>query len=171
MKAMSIGADALAVALGLAALVTAQTDGSERAARVTAPGGMMVERSARALGLSAEQKAAFQKILAHEQPRREALRRAARENRRKLRAALEAEAPDPAAVGTLAIEQHQLNESRRALFDQQRETLRALLTPEQQAKLDALEALRPFGPGWMGFHGGGPGELPPPPHESAPDLP
>ena len=75
--------------------------------------------------------------------------------------ALEGASPDPVAVGELVIEGHRLHEQGRALREAQDKAVRKVLTPEQQAKFDAMKALRDEG-GPMGGpgrrHGGGPRE-------------
>jgi Spy/CpxP family protein refolding chaperone len=89
-------------------------------------------------------------------PQAQALLAKMRENRQKMRQALEAEAPDAATVGTLAIEGHRLQLERKARRDADEKELRAMLSPEQQTKLDALQAPR------RGAGRRGPGDEPPP---------
>jgi Spy/CpxP family protein refolding chaperone len=107
----------------------------------------------------------------------EAIHQKMRENHEQLRQALEGPNPEPAAVGELAIEGHRLMAQVRALRDDADKQLRALLTPEQQVKFDAMKALRSEedrrGPGRMGdgpfgWHGKGRPPVPqdePPPQE------
>ncbi len=114
------------------------------------PGPHMMAGMTRALGLSDTQKAAFQKLLEAQRPQMQALHQQMRDNWTKLQDLLKGESPDPAAVGELAIQEHKLMQQGRTLHEQLKSSLRALLTPEQQSKLDAIEALR--GPG--GFGGG-----------------
>ncbi len=113
-------------------------------------------RLERVLGLSDQQKAAFQKTLQQQRPEMESLHSELRGTRQKLDEALAAESPDPAVVGELAIQQHRLLDKQRAMRVLAEQTLRALLTPEQQTKFDVLQSLRPgrgrFGPG-AGFGG------------------
>jgi len=100
---------------------------------------------ARFLGLSEEQKGQVQKVMEGQRAKHEALRDELEKNRDALRQALESANPDPAAVGELAIEGHRLREEGRALREAQDKAVRALLTPEQQAKFDAMRALREDG--------------------------
>ncbi len=121
------------------------------------PGQWQLDRMTRALGLNADQKAAFQKILDQQKPQLDALHNEMRDNRQKLEDALKVENPDPATVGALAIQQHRLMLKGRGLHDQVIQGLHALLTPEQVTKLDALQAMGPFGAGGrMGHRGMGP---------------
>jgi Spy/CpxP family protein refolding chaperone len=60
----------------------------------------------------------------------------------------------------------------RAINDRMEAELRAILTPEQRQRLDAMKARRPPGPpGGPDFPGGGPGLFPPPPGPPPPDGP
>jgi Spy/CpxP family protein refolding chaperone len=108
------------------------------------------------LGLTEEQKAQLADAREKERPQMQALFEKMRANREKMRQALEASAPDPAAVGAIAIEGHQLQQEMKAQRDAVEKALRAMLTPEQQTKLDALQALRRGGPGGMGMGPMGP---------------
>jgi Spy/CpxP family protein refolding chaperone len=102
------------------------------------------------LGLTDRQRAAFEEIRERERPQMEALHEEARAAREELRQALEAASPDPMRVGELAIEEHRLREALRTLREEADKELRAVLTPEQQVKFDAMRALRhargPMGP-------------------------
>jgi Spy/CpxP family protein refolding chaperone len=95
----------------------------------------------------------------------EPLRQEGRELREKLRAAVEAENPDPQTVGaaTLALEQHRkaVDTAHKAF----RERLNATLTPDQKSKLETLKAQRHErrGPGRRGGPGRKPGPTPEPP--------
>ncbi len=131
------------------------------------PGGFMLERATRVLNLTADQKTAFQKVLDQQKPQMDSLHQQMRDNHQKLEAALSAENPDPATVGTLAIEGHKLMQQGKALHEQMAQALRALLTPDQQTKFDALQSLRGAGPwgGGRGHWGGAPGGAPQPPPE------
>lgn len=94
------------------------------------------------LGLTDQQKASWRALEGKHREQLQPLRDEGRELRLKLRTALEAETPDAAAVGeaTLALKAHRekAREQRKA-FEQE---LRALLSPEQQQKLDAMKAAR-----------------------------
>jgi len=136
------------LALG-AAVLAAQPPGADGAGR---PGGHRMGRAegmARYLGLSEEQKAQVQKLVAAQRPKHEALREKIEQNDARLDEAFEAASPDPLSVGELAIEGHRLRQQGKALREAQEKAVRALLTPEQQAKFDAMKALREDG-GRMG---------------------
>ena len=168
-KVMTIGA-AAAVWLG-ASLAGAQPAGAPGG---RGPGGFMVERMARVLNLSDDQKTAFQKALEQQRPQMQALHQQLRDNHRKLEDALKSDNPDPAVVGQLVIQGRALMKQGEGLREQASQALRGLLTPDQQTKFDALQSLRqgggfgPMGaPGGFG-HGrrGGWGKQPPaPPQE------
>ena len=117
------------------------------------PGRFMADRMGRALNLSDEQKASFQKALEQQRPQMQALHQQLRDNHQKLDDALKGDNPDPASVGQLVIQGHALMKRGGALREQAKQALRGLLTPEQQTKFDALESLREEG----GFGPGGPG--------------
>jgi Spy/CpxP family protein refolding chaperone len=113
---------------------------------------------ARALELSEEQKAAFRELLEQQRSQIQALREQMHENHQKLTDALEGDDPDPAAIGQLVIQGQALRKQAEALRKQGSQALRALLTPEQRTKFDALNSLRehaPFGLGDPGFGTGG----------------
>jgi Spy/CpxP family protein refolding chaperone len=112
---------------------------------------------ARFLGLSDEQREQVRKLMEGRRAEHEALREKLDKNREELAGALESANPDPTAVGELAIEGHRLREQGRALREAQHKAVRALLTPEQQAKFDAMRALRDEGPGGHPRGGLGPG--------------
>jgi len=137
------------------------------------PGGFRGDRMTRVLDLTEDQKAAFQKLLEEQRPQMETLHKQMRDNHQKLDAALEGESPDPRTVGQIVIQGNALRKQAQAQREQASQALRGLLTPEQQAKFDALQSLREdggFGPGFVGPFGrrgpGGPGGRPPlPPQE------
>jgi Spy/CpxP family protein refolding chaperone len=127
------------------------------------------------LGLSDQQKAQWRALFSKQREQMEPVRAEARELRLKLKAALDAQPQDAAAVGdaVLAMKaQREKARAERAAFEQQ---LRAVLTPEQQQKLDAMKAARrAFGhgrgdrvsrPGMRGSRGGGVPQSPVPPVE------
>jgi Spy/CpxP family protein refolding chaperone len=127
---------------------------------------------ARYLSLSDEQKAQLEEQRRQERTAAEPIFAKLRDNRAKMRAALESATPDAATVGALAIEGHKLQEQLKAQREAGEKDLRAILTPEQQTKLDALQALR-GGPGRMGpmgpmGRGMGPGPFGPPPGGEGP---
>jgi len=152
-----LGTAALTLALGAGA-AGAQPPGPE------GPGGMgprmgRAEGMARFLGLSEAQKEQVRKLMEGRRAEHEALREQVEKNRQEMEEALESASPVPADVGLLAIEGHRLREQGRALRDAQDKAMRSLLTPEQQAKFDAMKALRDEGGPMGGFgmgHGAGP---------------
>lgn len=145
-----LGATALTLALG-AGVASAQPpfpEGSgERNPRMGRAEGM-----ARFLGLSEAQKTQVRALMEARRAEHEALREKLDKNRDDLEKALEGASPDPVAVGELTIEGHRLHEQGRALREAQDAAVRKLLTPEQQAKFDAMKALRDEG-GAMGGRG------------------
>jgi Spy/CpxP family protein refolding chaperone len=102
----------------------------------------MMGPMARALELTDEQKAAFRKAMELQRPEMQALHNEMRENRVKLQELLTSGNPDPAEVGRLVIQEHKLREQGKARREQSKQALRALLTPEQQAKFDLLQSMR-----------------------------
>jgi protein CpxP len=135
-----LGTAALALALGAGA-VGAQMPGPE------GPGGSRsrtgrAEGMARFLGLSEAQKVEVRKLMEGRRAEHEALREQLEAKSEALEKALESASPVPAEVGELAIEGHRLREQGQALRAAQDKAVRALLTPEQQTKFDAMKALR-----------------------------
>lgn len=138
------------VAAGVAALLSAGHLSAQPAREAGAQGGRgmrggegMMARMARALDLTEEQKESLRASMEAQKTQRQALHQKMRENRQQLRTLLKSANPDPAAVGRLAIEGQRLREQARARREEARQALRAQLTPEQQAKLEAIEALKP----------------------------
>ena len=161
-----LGAASLALALGAGA-AGAQMPEPE------GPGGMgprmgRAEGMARYLGLSETQKEQVRKLMEGRRAEHEALREQLEASSEELKKALESASPVPAEVGELAIEGHRLREQGRALRAAQDNAVRALLNPEQQAKFDAMKALRDEGGRRRGPMGGpgarhGDGSRPPRP--------
>jgi len=154
----------MAVGVATGFLLTAWMAGAQPAARKGERAPRSVEGLGEYLGLSEQQKEAFRQVHEKQRPQMEALHTKIRENREQFRKALEVASPDPVAVGELAIEGHRLREQGRALGEETDKKLRALLTPEQQVKFDAMKALRrgmgpigdgPMGDGPIGRHGKG----------------
>ncbi len=158
MKA-TFGVVTLSVALAAASAALAGPDAGKRPGR----DGRHLQLLADELGLTDEQEANWKALREQNRAEMEPLRNEGRELREKLRAAVEAENPDPQAVGaaTLALEQHRkaVEEAHKAF----RERLNGLLTPEQKTKLEALKAQRRERRGPDGFgRRGGPGRKPAP---------
>jgi Spy/CpxP family protein refolding chaperone len=125
----------------------------------------------RLLGLSAEQKTAFEALQREQHEALRPLLEAQHELGQAFHAALEAKDPDPADVGRKAIAMYAGMQRLKAAHEGLHERLAALLDAGQKEKLKLLEesgALR-GGPGMHGFGHGpdGPfgmmGHLPPPP--------
>ena len=113
------------------------------------------EGMARTLGLSEVQREQVRTLMEGRRAEHEALREQVEANSEELRKALEGASPDPTAVGELAIEGHRLRVQGRALRQAQDKAVRAILTPEQQVRFDAIQALRDEGgPGGFGPPGG-----------------
>jgi Spy/CpxP family protein refolding chaperone len=155
-----LGTAALALALGAGA-VGAQVPGPEGPGE-TGPRMGRAEGMARLLGLSEAQKVEVRKLMEGRRAEHEALREQVEANSEELKKALESASPVPAEVGELAIEGHRLREQGRALREAQDKAVRKVLTPEQQAKFDAMKALRDEG-GPMGGRGMHHGDGPRPP--------
>jgi len=155
-----LGTAALALALGAGA-VGAQVPGPEGPGE-TGPRMGRAEGMARLLGLSEAQKVEVRKLMEGRRAEHEALREQVEANSEELKKALESASPVPAEVGELAIEGHRLREQGRALREAQDKAVRKVLTPEQQAKFDAMKALRDEG-GPMGRRGMHHGDGPRPP--------
>jgi Spy/CpxP family protein refolding chaperone len=118
------------------------------------PEGPPLGRAARVLDLTEQQQEATRQIFEQRRPQVEALRKEMRENRQQLKEALESGHADPTAVGELVIAGHALRQEGRRLREESKAQLQSLLTPEQQLKLEALEAVRDeVGPGPRGRKG------------------
>ena len=169
MKKMSqavLGGAALALVLGVVqAQAQAQPPhGSWPKGGPMGPGHDRQQSIARALGLTDQQQEKVRQILDEQRPQREALQEKIQANRDALRQMLEDGAADATAVGELVLEGRKLHDQGRAMRVADTKKIRALLTPEQQTKFDAIEALREeHGPGGRRgpggpFGGPGPGE-------------
>jgi Spy/CpxP family protein refolding chaperone len=172
------GAAASVVLAGALAVAAQPPGGDRRRPSGRAP----MDGAAAYLGLSDEQKAQLSEHREKARPQIQAMREKVRANHEKMRAALDAQPPDPATVGAIAIEGHRLQLQMKAQREAAEKEMRAMLTPEQQTRFDALQALRrsgpgrrgpmgpmPFGPGEdmgaPGVTGGADDEPPPPPQE------
>jgi len=126
------------------------------------PGGRH-DGMARMLDLNETQQEKLREIREQERPQREALHEKMSANRDALHQLLERGTADATAVGELVLEGRRLHEQGRALFEAEQKKVRAILTPEQQKKFDAMqermkERRGPEGFGMPGEHGrrGGP---------------
>ena len=108
------------------------------------------------LGLSPEQREQFKAMREEHRKEAEPLRAEGRELHERLRAALESDKADAAAVGKAALAVKEHREKMKASSEAFRARLRAQLTPEQVQKFEAFEAARGFGRGERG-RGRGPG--------------
>jgi len=158
---VGLGAAALLGASGAAAQPFGPGEGGPGPRGFRGPG--------RILDLTEEQQVAAREIFEQRRPQMEALHEDLRENRKALRDSLESGDPDPTLVGELVIEGHALRERGRALREESKKALEAILDDEQKGKLETLEAARELlGPGGrrgtMGKRGSGwgPGAAGPP---------
>jgi Spy/CpxP family protein refolding chaperone len=167
MKKMSqavLGAAALALVLGVGQAQAQPPQGTGPKEGAMGRGHDRQQSIARALGLTDQQQEKVRQILDEQRPQREALQEKIQANRDALRQMLEDGTADATAVGELVLEGRKLHDQGHAMRVADTKKIRALLTPEQQTKLDAIEALREeHGPGgWRGpgghFGGPGPGE-------------
>jgi Spy/CpxP family protein refolding chaperone len=149
--------------VGVAALALSMAAAAQPQERpMHGPQGRGGPGGARYLDLTADQKTQIQELRQSQRPQMQALAQKLRETQKRLREALDAASPDPAAIGAIALEGHELQKQMRKLHEDADAAVRALLTPEQQVKFDALQSLRrERGP--MGPMGGEP--LGPPPGE------
>jgi Spy/CpxP family protein refolding chaperone len=106
------------------------------------PEGPPLGKAARVLELTEQQQEAARQIFEQRRPQMEALHEEMHENRKLLQEALESGHADPTAVGELVIAGHALREEDHRLKEESKAALESLLTPEQQVKLEALEAMR-----------------------------
>jgi len=147
--------------VGVAALALATAAAAQPQERpINGPRGRGGPGGARYLDLTDGQKAQIDELRQAQRPQMQELAQKLRESQKRLHEALEASSPDAAAIGEIALEGHELQKQMRKLHEDADAAVRALLTPEQQVKFDALQSLRrERGP--MGPMGGAP--LGPPP--------
>ncbi len=152
-----LGAVVIAVGVGPAAAIAQPPPPGERG-----PWMGRGDRMAKFLGLTQQQQDQIRKLMESGRADHKALWDKLKTNRESMQQALASASPDPAAVGELAIEAHQLHQQAKALRDAQDKAIRDLLTPDQKVKFDAMKALRaeglggPRGAGFGLQHGGGP---------------
>jgi len=151
-KKLSTIAGAALAALGLAGV--AGTQGQEpRGPRPGAgPGGPPpMERMMERLGLSEDQKAAVHAVVEKGQDTMRPLGDAARQAHEAFQKALDAESPDPTHVGQLAIAMNAAQKKFESARKAEMEKIKAILTPEQQEKLEqAMQRGPGRGPGGQG---------------------
>lgn len=97
------------------------------------------------LNLSAEQKSAWSAARKEFRSANEALFDKQRAAHDRLQDALEANAPDPCAVGTAMVAMHAIDEQVRSADEALHQKLEAILTAEQRAKLESMPR-GPMGP-------------------------
>jgi Spy/CpxP family protein refolding chaperone len=130
-------------------------------------GAARFQRMAEYLGLTEEQQATWKSLHEQQKTEMEPLMQQGRELHQRLRAAMDAQTPDPAAVGaaTLALKQHR--EKVKAAHEAFEQRLKGVLNDDQKTRLDAFKASHRGGPGGRGGfkghrgpRGGGPAETP-----------
>ena len=112
-------------------------------------------RLAEELGLSDEQKAQLDALRAKQRETLRPLMESARQAHEAFQAALDADGAEAAAVGQAALAMKAAEKKLRAAHDAAFEELKAILTPEQAAKLEQARAQHK-GPGPGGFGRRGP---------------
>jgi Spy/CpxP family protein refolding chaperone len=103
------------------------------------------DRIANALGLSAEQQAAWEAAHKSFWTTTRPMREQARELRKEIDALIAQGNPDPAVVGQKTIALHGIHQQIKAAHDAMDSAIASMLTPEQKLKLDALKAAHPMG--------------------------
>ncbi|HEX9202874.1 MAG TPA: periplasmic heavy metal sensor [Vicinamibacteria bacterium] len=129
------------------------------------------QRMAEYLGLTEEQQATWKSLHEQQKTEMEPLMQEGRELHQRLRTAMDAQNPDPAAVGaaTLALKQHR--EKVKAAHEAFGERLKGVLSDEQKAKFEAFKTAHRAGPGRRGGFKGHRGPKGGRPAESTPAAP
>jgi Spy/CpxP family protein refolding chaperone len=144
--ALAFGA-ALLLAVGLAA-----ADGMHEHMAMHGPGMMagdmsaMIDHLAKALDLTAEQKAAVEQIHKETMAKAQPLLADHHQKMEAVEELLSASNPDPAQVGERVIAAHAVMEQIKALHEEAHAKVAALLTPEQAAKFKTLQEMHHHGP-------------------------
>jgi Spy/CpxP family protein refolding chaperone len=112
-------------------------------------------RMAEELGLSDDQKAQLEALRAKQRETLRPLMESARQAHEAFQTALDADRPDATAIGQAALVMKAAEKKLRAAHDAAFEEMKAILTPEQAAKLEQARAQRK-GPGPGGFGRRGP---------------
>jgi Spy/CpxP family protein refolding chaperone len=112
-------------------------------------------RLAEELGLSADQKAQLDALRGKQRETLRPLMESARQAHEAFQAALDADRPDAPAIGQAALVMKAAEKKLRAAHDAAFEEMKAILTPEQAAKLEQARAQHK-GPGPGGFGRRGP---------------
>ena len=149
---MTVAAAALA-ALPWVGVVQAQEPPGPAHGREFGPGGPgkpggpgFGPRLAEELGLSDDQKAQLEALRGKQRETLRPLMESARQAHEAFQTALDADNPDAAAVGQAALAMKAAEKKLRAAHDAAFEEMKAILTPEQAAKLEQARA-QPKGPG------------------------
>jgi Spy/CpxP family protein refolding chaperone len=149
MMVKTLTATLAAIAMsGTIAVVHAQTRGPGPGRSFGPDFGPDGHRLAELLGLSEEQQSQLKAMREKDREANKPLLEAARQAHQTFRDALEAESPDPTAVGEAALAMHaaekKLGDARKAAF----ERMKSILTPDQIAKLEQMRPMggRPPGP-------------------------
>ena len=121
------------------------------------PGGPPLGMIAQHLGLSEEQKTQLKAIHEKQMEATKPLMQTAGESAAAFEKALEADSPDPAALGQAAIAMRNARRQVEAAHQAGFEEIKALLTPEQRAKVEEMEKHRGERGGDHGFGPGGHG--------------
>lgn len=120
--------------------------------------GSMVEHVAKALDLTAEQKAAVEKIHAGMEAKMTSLRQDHHTQMKAVHELLDSASPDPTEVGEKMIAAHAVHKQIQALHEDAMTRVNALLTEEQKAKHEEMRAkhkgmrMHRMGPGHNGDH-------------------
>ena len=155
---MTVAAAALA-ALPWVGVVRAQEPARPPHGREFGPGGPggpgFGPRLAEELGLSDDQKAQLEALRGKQREALRPLMESARQAHETFQTALDAESADATAIGQAALAMKAAEKKLRAAHDAAFEEMKAILTPEQAAKLEQARAQHK-GPGPGGFGRGGP---------------
>ena len=155
---MTVAAAAL-TALPWVGVVRAQEPARPPHGREFGPGGPggpgFGPRLAEDLGLSDDQKAQLEALRGKQREALRPLMESARQAHETFQTALDAESADATAIGQAALAMKAAEKKLRAAHDAAFEEMKAILTPEQAAKLEQARAQHK-GPGPGGFGRGGP---------------
>jgi len=138
MNRKTLGITALAATAALAGLAWAQTEAPAPGRR--GYGEARFQRMAEYLGLTEDQQATWKSLHEQEKAEMQPLMEEGRELHQRLRSAMDAQPPDPSAVGaaTLALKQHR--EKVRASHEASEQRLRGVLNDDQKTRFDAFKA-------------------------------
>ena len=103
------------------------------------------DRITNALGLSDEQKAAWDAAHKSFWTTTQPLREQAKQLRTEIETMMAQGNPDPTAVGQKAIQLHGIHQQIKAAHDAMDAQVASVLTPDQKTKLDAIKAAHPMG--------------------------